>query len=76
MTKLNPRRSPAASVPDVAPEQKLNPGEELIPDEPTPDYRAELIETLAELATWEATLDDSAPVQATLARIKAVVRDV
>lgn len=39
-----------------------------------PDYRMELIETLAELATWEATLDDSGPVQATLARIKAVVR--
>lgn len=42
----------------------------------TPDYRMELIETLAELATWEATLDDPGPVQATLARIKAVARDV
>lgn len=119
----HPLRSPAVmpkDVPDTAPEQKVNPGEEPIPDyEPptceacdspaerresgeflcdecyedghvtlrdlardgitlrlTPDYRMELIETLAELATWEATLDDSGPVQATLARIKAVARDV
>lgn len=39
-----------------------------------PDYRMELIETLAELATWEATLADPDPIQATLARIKAVAR--
>lgn len=117
---LRVHKGRAHSKPDTAPEQKVNPGEEPIPDyEPptceacdapaerresgeflcdecyedghvtlrdlardgitlrlTPDYRMELIETLAELATWEATLDDSGPVQATLARIKAVARDV
>ena len=85
----HPWKSPAV-MPDTAPEQKLNPGEEPIPDEGiitladlardgigfhlAVDYRMELIETLAELATWEATLADPDPVQATLARIKAVAR--
>lgn len=82
----HPWRS-SAVMPSVAPEQKLNEGEEPLPDEhvtmdeyiregfmSTPDYRMELIETLAELATWEVTLDDSGPVQSTLARIKAVAR--
>ena len=93
---LRVHKGRAHSKPDTAPEQKVNPGEEPIPDyeppkpEPKPlkipivadlrvrfnepDYRMELIETLAELAMWEATLADPGPVQATLARIKAVVR--
>ena len=85
----HPWRSPAV-MPDTAPEQKVNPGEEPIPDEGSitladlardgigfhlaVDYRMELIETLAELAMWEATLADPDAVQATLARIKAVAR--
>ncbi len=111
---LRVHKGRAHGKPDTAPEQKVNPGEEALPDttytvppetvaadyigEPVfnnvhivlddlvlrippmtvaaPDYRMELIETLAELATWEATLDDPDPIQATLARIKAVARDV
>ncbi len=35
-----------------------------------PDYMLELIATLAELATWQATLDDPEPLLTTLRRIK------
>jgi hypothetical protein len=116
---LRVHKGRAHSKPDTAPEQKVNPGEEPIPDyEPptceacdapaerrdsgeflcdecyedghvtlrdlardgitlrlTPDYRMELIETLAELAMWQVHLDDGgAAAEATLARIKAVAR--
>ena len=94
---LRVHKGRAHSKPDTAPEQKVNPGEEPIPDyeppkpEPKPlkipivadlrvrfnepDYRMELIETLAELAMWQVHLDDGgAAAEATLARIKAVAR--
>ena len=104
---LRVHKGRAHSKPDTAPEQKVNPGEEPLPDYEapceicgapserarvaflcdecyedghvtlrlTPDYRMELIETLAELAMWQVHLDDGgAAAEATLARIKAVVR--
>jgi hypothetical protein len=87
----HPWRSPAV-MPDTAPEQKANP--EPMPDEGsvtladlardgiglhlTPDYRMELIETLADLAACQLGLmadsDTVAEVGPTIARIKAVAR--
>ena len=89
----HPWKSPAV-MPDTAPEQKVDAGEEPIPDEGsvtladlardgitlrlTPDYRMEIIETLADLAACQLGLmadsDTVAEVGPTIARIKAVAR--
>jgi hypothetical protein len=89
----HPWRSPAV-MPDTAPEQKVDAGEEPIPDKGSvtladlardgiglhfaPDYRMELIETLADLAACQlglmADADTVAEVGPTIARIKAVAQ--